>query len=68
LLPEAKKGDSERSRIRLSKFRGVDRIKGVSEEVDEVREEWDREFEERTQSGPPTTAEKGRSDRPAKAE
>jgi len=67
LLPEAKRSDSERSRVKLSRLRGVDRMRGVSEEVDEVREEWDREFEERTLSGPPTTAEKGRSDRPAKA-
>jgi len=66
LLPEAKGSDSKQSEVKLSKLRGVDRIKGVSEEVDEVREEWDREFEERTLSGPPTAAGKGSSDRPAK--
>jgi len=66
LLPETKRGDSEQSEVKLSKLRGVDRIKGVSEEVDEVREEWDREFEERTLCGPLVTAERGSGDRLAK--
>jgi len=30
---------------KLSKLRGVDRLKGASEEVDKLREEWDDEFE-----------------------
>ncbi|UNQ73458.1 hypothetical protein [Infirmifilum sp. NZ] len=45
---KAKKGDSQRLRVRLFKLRGVDRMEGLSEEVDKIREEWDREFEERT--------------------
>jgi len=33
--------------VKLSKLRGVDKIEGASEEVDKLREQWDREFEER---------------------
>ena len=32
--------------VKLSKLRGVDKLKGVSEEVDEIRKEWDREFDD----------------------
>ncbi len=32
--------------VKLSKLRGVDKLKGVSREVDEIRKEWDREFDE----------------------
>lgn len=33
--------------VRLSKLRGVDRLEGASQEVDKIREEWDREFDVR---------------------
>jgi len=33
--------------VKLSKLRGVDKIEGASEEIEKMREEWDREFERR---------------------
>ena len=30
--------------VKLSKLRGVDKIEGASEEIEKMREEWDREF------------------------
>ena len=31
--------------VKLSKLRGVDRIEEASEEIEKMREEWDKEFE-----------------------
>ena len=36
-----------RPMVKLSKLRGVDKIEGASEEIEKMREEWDREFERR---------------------
>ncbi len=33
--------------VKLSTLRGVDKIERASEEIEEIREEWDREFEAR---------------------
>lgn len=33
--------------VKLSRLRGIDRIEGASEEVEKMRETWDKEFEER---------------------
>ena len=32
--------------VKLSKLRGVDKLEGASREVDKIREEWDKEFDE----------------------
>ncbi|HII61007.1 AbrB/MazE/SpoVT family DNA-binding domain-containing protein [Pyrococcus horikoshii] len=34
--------------VKLSKLRGVDKIEGASEEIEKIREEWDKEFEGRS--------------------
>jgi len=34
--------------VKLSKLKGVDKIEGASEEIEKIRKEWDREFEERS--------------------
>lgn len=36
-----------RPMVKLSKLRGVDKIEGASEEIEKIREEWDKEFEGR---------------------
>jgi len=33
-----------RPMVKLSRLRGVDKIEGASEEIEKMREEWDREF------------------------
>ena len=33
--------------VKLSRLRGVDKIEGASEEIEKIREEWDKEFEGR---------------------
>ncbi|MFA4647788.1 AbrB/MazE/SpoVT family DNA-binding domain-containing protein [Pyrococcus kukulkanii] len=30
--------------VKLSRLRGVDKIEGASEEIEKIREEWDKEF------------------------
>lgn len=44
-----RKGDAIilRPMVKLSKLRGVDKIEGASEEIEKIREEWDKEFEGR---------------------
>jgi len=37
-----------RPMVKLSKLKGVDKIEGASEEIEKIRKEWDREFEERS--------------------
>jgi len=37
-----------RPMVKLSKLRGVDKIEGASEEIEKIREEWDKEFEGRS--------------------
>lgn len=32
--------------VKLSKLRGVDKLEGASREVDKIRKEWDKEFDE----------------------
>ena len=34
--------------VKLSRLRGVDKIEGASEEIEKIREEWDKEFEGRS--------------------
>ena len=36
-----------RPMVKLSKLRGVDKIEGASEEIEKIREEWNKEFEGR---------------------
>ena len=36
-----------RPMVKLSKLRGVDKIEKASEEIEKIREEWDKEFEGR---------------------
>ena len=45
-----RKGDAIilRPIIKLSKLRGVDKIEGASEEIEKIREEWNKEFEGRS--------------------
>ena len=45
-----RKGDAIilRPMVKLSKLRGVDKIEKASEEIEKIREEWDKEFEERS--------------------
>lgn len=33
--------------VKLSKLRGIDKLKAASDEVKKLRKEWDREFEEK---------------------
>ena len=44
-----RKGDAIilRPMVKLSKLRGVDKIEKASEEIEKIREEWDKEFEGR---------------------
>ncbi|RLF89772.1 AbrB family transcriptional regulator [Thermococci archaeon] len=44
-----RKGDAIilRPVVKLSRLRGVDKIEGASEEIEKIREEWDKEFEGR---------------------
>ena len=37
-----------RPMVKLSKLRGVDKIEGASEEIEKIREEWNKEFEGRS--------------------
>ena len=41
-----RKGDAIilRPVVKLSRLRGVDKIEGASEEIEKIREEWDKEF------------------------
>lgn len=45
-----RKGDAIilRPVVKLSKLRGVDKIEKASEEIEKIREEWDKEFEGRS--------------------
>jgi len=45
-----RKGDAIilRPMVKLSKLRGVDKIEKASEEIEKIREEWDKEFEGRS--------------------
>ncbi len=36
--------------VKLSKLRGIDKLEGASEEIEEIRKEWDEEFEKRIEA------------------